>query len=280
MPSYFWRVKMPKQKIDDFFVINDANQINFDKVIETYNRFKNASISESDLKKYFRALLLDTENNMMFKKKEITNNPLQEFWALRFIDIAESNYDNLLINKYSSFDQNDINNIIKLCLGDKIINNIKNYLLNKGIYLYYVKHLPGANIDGAVYMTSFSTIAIGLSIKYERADYVLFTLLHELAHIIKHYDYISEGIISIENSQEEQEMEANRYARDSIIDPKLYRVCSPKRTRDLNDLLRFSKANCIPPVLLAGIIRRDLNNYEIFKDIINNSKIKRSEFYE
>jgi HTH-type transcriptional regulator/antitoxin HigA len=120
-----------------------------------------------------------------------------------------------------------------------------------------------------------------LTVRFERLDHLWFTLLHELSHVILHYNYlIKEGIISIENSQDEIEVEANRLAKEAIISPEIYRVCKPKRTRNSGDLRKYAKDNHIPPELLAGIIRRDLNNYQVFNDIIMNFKIRRSDLYE
>jgi HTH-type transcriptional regulator/antitoxin HigA len=268
-------------EMDDFFVMNDINQIDLNKVIEKYKHYKNSSIPDNYLKKHFRALLQDTNIKMMFRRNSNADTPLQEFWTLRFIDMAENNYKNLPIHMYSPLEKSDLKNIVNICLDNDIITKTKNYLMSKGIYLYFIDSLPNTMIDGAVYITSYSTIAVGLTLRYERLDYVWFTLLHELSHIILHYQYLSENIIlSIENSQDIKEAEANRLARDTIISPKDYRVLLPKRTLNSDDLIKYAKINSIPPALIAGIIRKDINNYHIFNDIINNFKINRSDLYD
>jgi HTH-type transcriptional regulator/antitoxin HigA len=267
-------------EIDDFFVMNDVNQVDLNKAIERYKYFKNASIPENYLKKHFGVLLQDNENKMMFKKKEIANSPLQEFWALRFLDIAENNYSNISINKYSSLEETDLKKVANISFNEKKITDVKEYLMARGIYLYFIDFLPGTNIDGAVYQTSHSTIAVGLTIRYERLDHVWFALLHELSHIIRHYKDLTDGIISIEDSQDEKELESNRLAKESIISPEKYRVCLPKRTLKTEDLIRYSKINNVHPALLAGIIQRDLNRYNIFNKIIEKYKINRSDLYE
>jgi len=268
--------------IDDFFVINDITNIDLNKAIEKYKYFKDSSIPVNYLRKYFGALLQNEERIIMFKKNKILNNPLQEFWTLRFLDMAENNYENLSIRKYISFERNNLKEVVNICFSENRITEVKKYLITKGIYLYFIDYLPGTNIDGAVYLTTNSTIAIGLTLRFERLDHIWFTLLHELSHIILHYQRLidSNNIISIENSQDEMEIESNRLAKDSIISPEKYRVCSPKRTRKSDDVIKYSKENYIHPALLAGIIRRDLNNYLIFNDIIEKYKIKRSDLYE
>jgi len=269
-------------EIDDFFVINDLSQIDLNKVIEKYKYFRNSKIPVNYLRKHFGVLLQDDESNMMFKKKEIKNNPLQEFWALRFLDMAENNYENLSIRKFSPLENNILKEVVNICFSENRINEVKYFLMSNGIYLYFIDYLPGTNIDGAVYITTHSTIAVGLTVRFERLDHIWFTLLHELAHIILHFQALSDSknIISIENSQDIIEVESNRLAKDTIISPEKYRICSPKRTRNSDDIIKYSKENNVHPALLAGIIRRDLNNYNIFNDIIEKYKIKRSDLYE
>jgi HTH-type transcriptional regulator/antitoxin HigA len=267
-------------EIDDFFVMSDVGQVDLNKAIERYKSFKNASIPENYLRKHFEILLQDNDNKIMFKKGKIVNGPLQEFWALRFLDIAENNYDNLSFNKYSSLEENDLKKVANISFSDNRIIEVKNYLMARGIYLYFIDFLPGTNIDGAVYQTSHSTIAVGLTVRYERLDHVWFALLHELSHIILHYKYLVDGIISIEDSKDEKEIESNRLAKESIISPEKYRVCLPKRTLKTEDLIKYAKMNNIHPALLAGIIQRDLNRYNIFNKIIEKYKINRSELYE
>jgi len=266
--------------IDDFFVSNNIKNIDINKIIDRYNYFKKSSIPEDHLIQHFKVLLQDTDNNIMFKKNEIKNKPLQEFWTLCFIDMANNNSVDLFAERKYSFDENDLKEIINICYKKNIIPEIRNYLNTKGINLYFIEPLDGTKIDGAVYITEYSTIAIGISARYERLDHILFTLLHELSHIVLHIRYLTDGIVSIENSQEDIEVEANRLVKDSIIRPELYRVCLPKKTRNSTDLIKFANENYIHPVLLAGIIRRDLNNYYIFNDIIQKYKVNKNELYE
>jgi len=267
-------------EFDDFFVMNDINQIDLNKAIEKYKYFKNSSIPINHLRKYFGVLLQNNDDKMMFRKKEIANNPFQEFWVLRFLDMAENNYENLSIIKFSTLERNDLKEVIKISLSENRITEVKQYLMAKGIYLYFIDFLSGTKIDGAVYKTSNSTIAVGLTVRYEYLDYLWFTLLHELSHIILHYQLLSDSIVSIEKSEDTIEVESNRLAKESIISPEKYRVCSPKRTRDSKDMIKYAKANHIHPALLAGLIRRDLNRFDIFSDIIQSYKVNRSDLYE
>ncbi|MCL2138423.1 MAG: ImmA/IrrE family metallo-endopeptidase [Treponema sp.] len=267
-------------EIDDFYVINDTSDFDLNKAIENYKYFRNAKIPEIHLKKHFSALAVN-DQNILYKKKEIANNPLQKYWTLRFIEMAEKNVSNIPKTNKLSLEKSDLQKIAKLSICDDRINRVKKFLKERGIYLYFIDSLPGTNIDGSVFCTSNDSIVIGLTVRYERLDNLWFTLLHELSHVVLHENYLKEGgHISFDKSQDIKEIEANRLAKDSIISPEKYRACIPKRTRDVNDLLIFADNNNIHPALLAGLIRNDLNDYMIFSEIIVNAKIERSKLYD
>jgi HTH-type transcriptional regulator/antitoxin HigA len=53
-----------------------------------------------------------------------------------------------------------------------------------GVRLGYVEALPGAKIDGCAMFLDGNPV-VGLSGRGKRLDKVLFTLLHEIAHILR-----------------------------------------------------------------------------------------------
>lgn len=84
-----------------------------------------------------------------------------------------------------------------------------------GMRLVYVEALPGAKIDGcAMFLDGYPVI--GLSGRGKRLDKVLFTLLHEIAHVLlEHVDndrLIVEDLDDHHGAESEQESQANRDA--------------------------------------------------------------------
>jgi HTH-type transcriptional regulator/antitoxin HigA len=271
-------------EIDDAFVF--ANEIiDINTVIDKYKFFREASIPKEQLIQNFNALILPQiiqESHTLFRKStnNINHDPKQEFWVLKFLSKAEQNIYNGTGIKYSSFTNDNLREIAILSTKDNRVKEARNYLAKKGINLLFIDSLPGTKIDGAIYLTSYDTITIGLTGRFKRLDYIWFTLLHELSHIILHYNLLLTGIISIESSAEKLEITANRLAKESIITPEKYRVCIPKRTLKEGDLNKCARQNNIHPALLAGIIRKDLNNYSIFTSIINSEDLGRDISYE
>jgi len=89
-----------------------------------------------------------------------------------------------------------------------------------GVRLVFVEAFPSAKIDGgSMYVDGYPVI--GLSGRGKRLDKVLFTLLHEIGHILRgHVDehhYIVEEIVDTHDEQGVQESEADDVASDLLF---------------------------------------------------------------
>ncbi len=93
-------------------------------------------------------------------------------------------------------------------------------LAEVGVRLVYVEMLPGGKIDGcAMYVDGYPVI--GLSGRGKRLDKVLFTLLHEIAHILhEHVDaerIIAEDLDDKRDHETTQEVDANKTAAECVF---------------------------------------------------------------
>lgn len=262
--------------IDDAFVTQYQDNIDMTDIIKTFRYLKGGKLPQKDLISDFGALVRanSTAKKVLFRKPVDSDSPKQEYWIHKFIDESERHIFNYQGIKFKSFDFNDMRKIVSFSKDKQFYKSISDFLHNKGINLIISESLPGTKIDGAARLTSHNTLAIGLTLRYDRLDNFFFTLLHELAHAVLHTKKLVDGIISEENSDEIIETEANRLAKDSIINPVEYRVCIPKRTLNMHDLISNAETLSIHPALLAGIIRKDLSRYDVFSSVINNSPIK------
>lgn len=89
-----------------------------------------------------------------------------------------------------------------------------------GVRLVYIEMLPGGRIDGcAMFVDGYPVI--GLSGRGKRLDKVLFTLLHEIAHILlEHVDaerIIAEDLDDQDNRESAREADANREAGNWVF---------------------------------------------------------------
>lgn len=85
-----------------------------------------------------------------------------------------------------------------------------------GVRLVYVEALPGAEIDGCAMFVNREPV-IGLSGRGKRLDKVLFTLLHEIAHILR--GHVDDGRLIVEDLEDghAQESTRERDANESAV---------------------------------------------------------------
>ena len=67
------------------------------------------------------------------------------------------------------------------------LSEIQNTLLEQGIYLIFEEAKPGTKVDGVALIINKKPV-IAMSLRLKNLDSFWFTLLHELAHIVLHYD--------------------------------------------------------------------------------------------
>jgi HTH-type transcriptional regulator/antitoxin HigA len=96
-----------------------------------------------------------------------------------------------------------------------------------GVRLVYVEQLPSSKIDGCSFMLDDGTRVIGLSGRGRRLDKVLFTLLHEVAHLtLKHVKKDDLIVEATDNDPDgsTREQEANAQATSWIVPTPIRRV--------------------------------------------------------
>ena len=95
--------------------------------------------------------------------------------------------------------------------------NLPERLAKVGVRLVYVEAFPSAKIDGgAMFVDGYPVI--GLSGRGKRLDKILFTLLHEIAHILLQHvageSYIVEDLDDARTAPSQKEREADKEASD------------------------------------------------------------------
>jgi HTH-type transcriptional regulator/antitoxin HigA len=150
------------------------------------------------------------------------------------------------------------------------------WLAERGIVLVYESSLPGIKLDGAVFKSLSGQIIIGLSLRYARLDYLWFTLLHELAHVVLHADQLESPILDDLDSHSDElvERQADRLASDSLIPRNEWRSCPARYSNSVDDIVSFAKKIGIAPQCVAGRLRRELGRYDLFSEIVNKYDIR------
>lgn len=149
-------------------------------------------------------------------------------------------------------------------------------LAEQGIILVWQDALPSMKVDGAAFSFPTGHVVVALSLRYSRLDHFWFTLLHELAHVVKDFDQLQKPIIDDLDAGSDSliEKRADRLALDSLIPKNEWRSCLARFTNSEKDIIRFAKELGIPPQCVAGRLRRELNRYDLFSKIVSEFNVR------
>lgn len=149
------------------------------------------------------------------------------------------------------------------------------FLGKYGISVVIEPHLKGSMLDGAALEDEGNPI-IGLTIRFDRLDNFWFTLLHEVAHIWKHTEHSETFLDDLESSSEDKrEVEANRLAKEAFIPRSIWKRSDAYTTPSIENIDRLSRELKIHPAIVAGRLRKDLGNYQLFGEMIGQYEVRK-----
>ncbi|MUK78986.1 ImmA/IrrE family metallo-endopeptidase [Aliivibrio fischeri] len=257
--------------------LNKYSDCSFNSFYERYKKAKKI-LSEDNTKLdilYKDYKLVDIFNNIdgenvLFRKNNSANEAKIFNWISSLKNKANliQAHNNLT---YKGINKSEIVELVKLSKDKKNLKSIPKKLLSLGIILVYEKYIPGMKLDGALYKNSSGVPVIGVSFRYKRVDSFWFTLIHELCHILLHYDMLDNLIIEdfdIENGMG-IEAEANRLTRDILIPKSVWRNSDARIQKSEQSVIYLANKLEIHPAIIAGRIRFDNNNYSLLSKIEN-----------
>lgn len=147
---------------------------------------------------------------------------------------------------------------------------LKDTLNKNGIIYIQVPKLDAAPID-AYSMLAGSNPAIVVTYRHNDLDKLVFDILHEIGHIILHITS-EKSYISVENdcySQSNEELEANRFANDTLIPPQKWsQIISTKPTNlsphvIVHTIAKEAKKNGISATIAVARYKHETRCYNI-----------------
>ncbi|MEW6181765.1 MAG: HigA family addiction module antitoxin [Bacillota bacterium] len=137
----------------------------------------------------------------------------------------------------------------------------KEFCAQTGVVVLFIQELPMCLVSGAARWLSPEKALIQLNIRYKRDDHLFFSFFHEAGHILRHGKReLFIDTFSDENGYDnldEQEEDANRYARDVLIPPEAYRkFCAADRFTHVS-VADFAKQLGIAPGIAVGRLQHD-----------------------
>lgn len=277
---------------DDFFVSHEKSDSivyfqAYQRYMEIYKQLPRHAqqILDADTDKRFLKVqlfknVLEKNYKALFRKTPTANEALSALWMAKVSEAAKVKLINGNYAQFNGMTKKDLKKIAKLSINESLIIELPSILSEYGIILVYEQGFPSMKMDGVVFQLSGKNPVIGMSLRYGRLDYFWFTLLHELAHIVLHIDRLDSPLFDDldEESIDLIEKEANRLAKNSFVERSVWRNCEPKYEPGDNAVYRFSKKAGIHPAVIAGLLRHERKNYEVYSRIINNIDIRKLVF--
>ena len=238
---------------------------------------KNKLGNDTSLTFYHLLQEVNSENSALFRRKSEASEALSLLWLSRVRKTAHLFVAFNEIPQFNGLTSDDLSRLSKLSSDVQNLPNITNVLLEFGIVLIYEPSIPKMKLDGAVFNLSSNRPVIALSLRYPQLDKFWFTLMHELAHVVLHYEDLSTPILDdMDDIHDDfKEMQADRLASNSLISRSDWRSSIAKYSTNEKSIKDFSKQVGIHPSIVAGRLQKESNRYDIFSKIVNEVNVRK-----
>lgn len=132
---------------------------------------------------------------------------------------------------------------------------LKNSLGKAGVKFAVVRAPKGCSASGAVRILADGTPHVQFSFRYLSDDQFWFSLFHEIAHLLLHYDRMP-ILENTELTEEHCEREANEYAAQ-VIAPTSYREEMLSLGGSRFSIIEFAKKVGVAPGLIVGQLQHE-----------------------
>ena len=160
----------------------------------------------------------------------------------------------------------------------------RDFLLQQGVGLEYVKHLPRTHLDGAALRLPDSNPVIGVTLRYDRIDNFWYTLLHELAHVGLHLkecsdengfvdDHSLRGVES--GGSDTTEQEADELAQEALISREIWDDGVIMEDPNPMAVLRMAWEARVHPAIVAGRVRFERGEYRLLSQFVGTGEVRR-----
>lgn len=152
----------------------------------------------------------------------------------------------------------------------------KRQIEEAGIPLVIEPHLPSTHLDGAALLGDRGPV-IGLTLRFDRLDNFWFVLFHELMHVKLHLQKgrVEEIFDDLEAEADGLEREADEQAGRALIPDDLWDTALARYVRTADSIRTFAEENHISEAIVAGRIRKEADNYIMFKELVGFGQVRR-----
>lgn len=224
--------------------------------------------------------ITDKNFQVLFRKSNTSNEALYALWLSRVSNIAKERIIKRSISKFKGLTKENLKDIAKLSPDESLVLELPSILAKYGIVLVFEEGIKSMKLDGAVFKLFTGHPVIGLSFRYSRIDNFWFTLMHELSHIVLHYEQLDIPIFDDldEESADFIEKQANRLAKNSFVEKAIWRSCKANYQIGDDVVYDFADKVNIHPAIIAGLLQHEKKSYQIYSKIVNKTNIRDKVF--
>jgi len=203
-------------------------------------------------------------------------------WCLQLLAIAS---ETKLPREYKpgTVTQDFLRQVAKLSWSENGPLLAKEFLEKHGIHLIILEHLPKTHLDGAALKLADGTPVIGLTLRYDRIDNFWFCLLHELAHVGRHFDDSSDvGFVddltlrdTAGTRRDVREEEADEWAEEACIPRQIWENSEVRYHASPMAVISLASALQIHPAIVAGKVRHQFRNYRLLSHFVGTGEVRK-----
>ena len=262
------------------------------RAMEQYGYFGNKSLKEhdkSELISEFFALTGGIRTAALFRKTNYriaprTDKNALDAWMLRVWSKAKK-IKTPVKYKPGTVNLTFMQDIVKFSVKDKSPILAQDHLKKHGIKLVIEPHLPKTHLDGATLLMEKDNPVIGMTLRRNRLDNFWFTLMHELAHIARHYDKDVELFYDEELQHkagieiDAKESEADALAEDAILPENTWEISNARITPTAMATQSLANELGIHVAVIAGIVQYKHQNFYYLNKIINDESVRVQKYF-
>lgn len=141
--------------------------------------------------------------------------------------------------------------------AEVFVPEIKRLCAAAGVAVVFVPEIPGISTWGVAAWLTPEKALIQLSLRSKTDDHLWFTFFHEAAHILYHPKREIYVDVEIENSPDNREQEANKFAADLLIPPAALQTARVRHLRSASSVRQFAQEIGIAPGIVVGRLQRE-----------------------
>jgi len=234
-----------------------------------------AFFSRNDVSTLSPALLREAN----YRSAPTTDRNALNAW-LNFILSKASDFEDVAEYKPGSLNLEKMQSIAKLSTKENGPVLAVKELKKIGVITIIEAELPKTRLDGAAILLNARNPVIGLTLRLDRLDNFWFTLMHELAHIVLHFDNDEVDVFYDELDEVKgmqigsKETEADELASEALVPSSKWEISPARIVPSAMAAASLARDLDIHIAIVAGKIRYETGSWAYLNKVVSNYRIR------